>query len=1075
MALHVHVPIQVTLVEPVTAGELALLERTVGDACRTALQTARREFLDVRGTGRRIVVDRPDPVFTGRRPPQELRERAAQAIATGVAYGVTSSGLLRHSPAPVTRTEAPPAEPFDASRVGEDEGGATYRVPSYDHGGEKVPVRFFHQRADDTRPTSLRPVAGRVLSLDEAAEVAWSEHLNRHGAVWNPQVHGHPGYAGLIICNGKQVQGLVWVTGVTAINPNGSLPQGSYSRYCQELPLLQWQPAPGGSTGFGRATMSAGPAPYYELVRTGRPATVEEIERFAAEILDAARVPAHHPARRPGVLHRYAEQMLSGATKPMALFEVRGGLHRMFALMEEATTPSPIRFATALPPAGSEGDRAGKAPAKPGKKPGPRPTPKAEPKPRTPKPKAATKPTPKAAPKPRTEPTAKGKPKVKGDRAAGVPAPPKEHGEDRRRRPGAGDDEATRARSGTRSRAGAERAWPSSGIRGEQLVCAPYEGEPALTALPDGGDALARSMRRLSGLLDVDSCGFLGMFTLNCAKVIASRARGVGVSSVDSPVTTRVTVRPDGGGNNGFVDVRAGEATELTSLHVLAEAATLVRELADEVAATYQLPRNAALLRPHPGTPGPQAASWTLHFLKDVRSALTDSCMHLYAETCRVLLLQQLRSSAAAIEQRSGPHARETVEHFTSVLDIMGGGVVKLLVLRTAMRHAERVRATGTVREVLSKRETKYRPGYHEYDYEAPAPIGRVDPRTLRELDRARIERLGTVYTAVEGDRMWTPEALETDIHRRRALVNQLDPLFFQVEDLEEVFASAQHDPGFTQRYLERLFKEMAAANKEMTRKAKEADSGAFFALEASRFVASGGRDSRGLWFQLSGIHALADNELAPSAGKLREYTEGVNLALGRKAGFEAVKQVFVTGGIIVLGLLCAPLGATIAGILTAAVSVGFAVEEVAGAVEKKELYRALVEPEALQQWQDVETAELMAFVGLAFSVFDVAHIAGGVRALAISRGAVEALGVGRKAGVKAGLRALSTQARRTILANTTEQMLKHALSEAVAGQVVAQVMDELVSRVVGPVVTDWTREQGLLHGTLDKPDAGDK
>ncbi|MFJ8675621.1 hypothetical protein [Streptomyces sp. NPDC093589] len=1049
-----HVPIQVTLVEPVTAGELALLERTVGDACRTALQTARREFLDVRGTGRRIVVDRPDPVFTGTRTRHELRELAAKAIATGVAYGVTSSGLLRHSPAPVTRTEAPPAEPFDASRVGEDEGGATYRTPSYDHGGEEVAVRFFHQRADDARPTSLRPVAGRILSLDEAAEVAWSEHLNRHGAVWNPQVHGYPGYAGLIICNGKQVQGLVWVSGVTAINPNGSLPQGSYSRHYQELPLLQWQPAPGGGTGFGRATMSAGPAPYYELVRTGRPATVEEVERFAAEILDAARVPAHHPVRRPGVLRHYAEQILSGANRPMALFEVRGGLHRMFAVMEEATTPSPIRFVTALPPTGPEGGQAGKAPAKPEKKPGPRPTPKA---------------------KPATKPTAKGKPKAKDGGAAGVPAPPKEHGKDRRRRPGSGDDEATRARSGTRPRAGAERAWPSSGIRGEQLVCAPYEGEPGLTALPDGGDALARAVRRLSGLLDVDSCGFLGMFTLNCAKVIASRARGVGVSSVDSPVTTRVTVRPDGGGNNGFVDVRAGEATELTSLHVLAEAATLVRELADEVAAAYQLPRNAALLRPHPRRPGPQAASWTLHFLKDVRTALTDSCMHLYAETCRVLLLQQLRSSAPAIKLRSGPHAPETVEHFTAVLDIMGGGVVKLLVLRTAMRHAERVGATGTVREVLSKRETKYRPGYHEYEYEAPAPIGKVDPRTLRELNRARIERRGTVYTAVEGASVWTPEALETDIHRRRALVNQLDPLFFQVEDLEEVFASAQHDPGFTQRYLERLLNEMAAANKEMTRKAKEADSGAFFALEASRFIASGGRDSRGLWFQLSGIHALADDELAPSAGKLREYTEGVNLALGRKAGFEAVKQVFLTGGIIVLGLLCAPLGATIAGILTAAVSVGFALEEAAGAVEIKELYRALVEPETLQQWQDVETAELMAFVGLAFSVFDVAHIAGGVRALAISRSAVEALGVGRRAGVKAGLRALSTQARRTILANTTEQMLKHAMSEAVAGQVVAQVMDELVSRVVGPVVMDWTREQGLLHGTLDKPDAGDK
>lgn len=121
--MHVHVPIRVALVEPVTGHELTLLERAVGDACRTALLTARREFLDVRGSGRRIVVDRPDPVFTGRPAPPELRERAARAATRGVTAGISASGLLRRRPVPSVR-----AELFDASRLGRDEDGATYRI-----------------------------------------------------------------------------------------------------------------------------------------------------------------------------------------------------------------------------------------------------------------------------------------------------------------------------------------------------------------------------------------------------------------------------------------------------------------------------------------------------------------------------------------------------------------------------------------------------------------------------------------------------------------------------------------------------------------------------------------------------------------------------------------------------------------------------------------------------------------------------------------------------------------------------------------------------------------------------------
>lgn len=1093
--MHVHVPIRVALVEPVTGHELTLLERAVGDACRTALLTARREFLDVRGSGRRIVVDRPDPVFTGRPAPQELRERAARAATRGVTAGISASGLLRRRPVPSVR-----AEPFDASRLGRDEDGATYRIPSYDRPGKEEAVRFFHQRGDRPAPGSLRPAAGTVLTVNEAAAVAWSEHLDRSGAVWQPEIHGYPGYAGLVSAEGRQRRALVWISDVTAIDPVGQLPKGSYRENWQELDLLTWQPRPGGRVGFRQATVTGGLAPYHDLERTERQGTVEEIEKLITELLDAGHEPAGHPLRQAAARRRYAELMLGGATEPTVLFRLHGD-RRMFAVLK-ATTLSPIRFVTALPPAGLEsraaspgfgpaasgrrpasgtpaasgsGTKAAPAPARapvPGTRLGP--TPKPKPAPAAPAP--GTKPAVPAKPERGATPPGTTKPEPQPGSASrpgpGVPAPPPTPGEARPERAVPGAEDADGAAAGGSLPEGPERVRPGTDAPGEDVVCAAYEGEPALTALVSRQDALAQNMRRIARLLDVDECAHPGMFTLNCARAVAVRARGVGLASVRSPVTTQVAVRADGGGNNGFVDVRPGQAPEVKQLRILARAVALLRRLADDIVAAYQLAENAPLIRPHPGTPGPQAAAWALRFLTDVHGVLSESCMHLYAETCRVLLLQQLRSSGAAIAQRRGPNAEETLEHFARVLDILCGSAVKLLVLRRAVRHAERIGAIGTVREVLSRRQTRYHAGDREYDYAKPAPIGEVNPQTLSELVDARIERRGTGYAAVEGGRVWTPEDLERGILSRRTLVNQVDPLYFQVEDIERVFASAQGDPGFLRRHLTELLGTLAAANEEMTRKATEAHSGAFFALEASQFVArTGGKDARGLSFALSGIHAMSDDELRPYAGDVPEYGEGVNLAIDRKGGFDAVKQVFATAGITVLALLCAPLGATLAGAVTSAVSLGLAVHENLGAQEKVGLYRALEDPDALQRWQDVELAELMALIGLAFSVFDVGSVAGGAKAIA--RGATEALQLGRQAGARGAVRAVTGGARRTIVADTTEQMLRHALREAVTALAVTQVMDVLAARVLGPVVTDWARDQGLLHGTSDRPGEG--
>ncbi|TMV00048.1 hypothetical protein [Streptomyces sp. DASNCL29] len=1043
MALHVHVPVRVRLVEPVTAHELALLERAVGDACRTALRTARREVIDARGGGRRVRLDRPAPTFAGLNPGEGVRERAAEAVARGLAFGVSSSRLLRRRETPEVRTESPAEEAVDSARVDEGEAGTAYRVLSSGDRGTKVKVPLF--RRPDLPP--LRPAAGGVLSVNEAAAVAWMAHLDRAGPVWRPKVHGYPGYAGLVFADGKVRRALVWISGVTVILRDGTLPRRTYHENWQTLNLLKWEMADQGPPEFRVGSLTGGLSPFHELIRTKQPGTVEAIEKVIVELLEEGREPESHPLRAPVARRRYAEQLLAGATEPMVIYHLRGE-RRMFTVMK-ATTPSLIRFVTALPPAPTKKPPGERAHPKPGAKRGAAPPKKPE----------AKDSAPPQVPSPQPGPPQAAPPRI---------GPP-EGGVDVTERVGGGE-EPTPGTPGSPRGTGRGHLWPVTGINGEELSCTPYEGEPSLLALPHGGERLAADIRRIAHLLDVpDSCTFPGMFTLNCARLIATRARGVGLASVTSGVTTDVTVRSDGQGNNGFLDLRPGQALELRFMRLLGEIAGLVRKLANDVVATYQLPDNAMQ---HGADADWHPAAWSLWFLKEIHSALSGGCMHMYAETCRVLLLQQLRSSRAAIEERRGPRAEEALRRFTSALDTLGASVVRLLVLRRAVRHAERVGATGTLRTVLAVRETRYHAGYHEYQYQAAAPIASVSPRTLDELADARIERQGTAYVAVHGGRSWTVGELDDGINARRALVNVVDPLFLQAQDIEDLFRSAQDDPGHVRTYLTALLTAVADANGEMTRRAQEADDGAFFALETSQWVATqGGRDRRGLWFRLNGIQAMADDELLPYVRGLAEYSDGVNLAIGRKAGFDAVRQMFATAGVMVLGLLCAPLGAAAAGLVTGAVSVGLAVQDYLEARDKEQLYRSLEDPEALLQWQDVEAARLMAAVGLAFSVFDVGQVAGAARAIAGT--AADALRVGRHLGAEAGVRAAVAETRRTLVAHMTEQMLRHALGQAVTQVAVMEAMEVLLPWVIGPVLETWMREQAVQHGTLAKAAPG--
>ncbi len=159
-------------------------------------------------------------------------------------------------------------------------------------------------------------------------------------------------------------------------------------------------------------------------------------------------------------------------------------------------------------------------------------------------------------------------------------------------------------------------------------------------------------MRSIARQLEFEYCGYAGMFCLNAAKAIGARAHAIGVASARSTTTTRVTVRGDGAGNHGFVDIQPGDAPELQYLQVLGDLAVQVDQLADEIGSVYLDRDNADLIfREEDREGSPDAAGWLLRFLIEM-DELDTSCMWLFAECCRVILLQQLRSSHQGITGR---------------------------------------------------------------------------------------------------------------------------------------------------------------------------------------------------------------------------------------------------------------------------------------------------------------------------------------------------------------------------------------------------------------------------------------
>ncbi len=619
--------------------------------------------------------------------------------------------------------------------------------------------------------------------------------------------------------------------------------------------------------------------------------------------------------------------------------------------------------------------------------------------------------------------------------------------------------------------------YPPSQYRSTEAAdCSAFEAEPSLDGLGPDGQGLRDEVEALAATLEIRPCAHAGRFCLNAVRAIASRAAQVGAHAVTSEGQTAGFTEPvpSENGNLGAVQFVPTASPAIQFFRHLARLVPRVKLLAQSVHAVYG--RHADAIG---GTWSGDSTAWALQLFKAFSPALDRAVAAVFVQTCRVLLMQLLRSSQGHIQARLSvivPYAQQ----FEAVVVPRLARIEDLTELRDELRDYEALKAardllghpaSGAVAPPVT---LPILPGLSgspwadaardlvEMMMEAEA---RADVGPGQHEDRGRVVEVGGTPRIADGrGRYRTLAQIEEDIVANRGMIEAVDPLIKQFVELDEVMDHFR-DPGVGVREeLESVLNEMAEHNAEMQGKVAAGSMFAFRATAIRESVPT--RTVPYSRYALGGIHLVAHEAIGEFFRGDNAYGQGINHLFGVEQGREQLGMVLEVAGLVALAVVCAPLAV--------AVGVGTAVYHVAEAEERERLYGALIDPELVASYADIEAELFGAYLGLAFSVLPGAGKAVGKGASAGVRTATRqgvrgaartGLGhLGRAARLGPGglARAGFAGARRHLTRAVAEQMKRDLLEELAKEIVTDRVVDLLLQQVLTPVIQSVHRESAL-------------
>lgn len=635
---------------------------------------------------------------------------------------------------------------------------------------------------------------------------------------------------------------------------------------------------------------------------------------------------------------------------------------------------------------------------------------------------------------------------------------------------GGGGGPAGGSRFGTRGEGtgtGPGSIFPRLG-GGTPMVCAPFlDAEPTLDKLPTEAGRLRQLVAEIAERLDMMPCEYPATFCICAAATLSAHAAAVGAMA-DRSTTGALTLPPSGGrpgsgGNMGHATFRPTVSRGIQLMRRLSQAAARIAALRRLIRRVYLNGEGRAQIG---GDFARNPVGWVLRFEEAVSPNMQEGVGTIFAQTCQIIMLQLLETSAQEITARKqnlrlyAPLFREVL--IRRLCDI--GGL-------TALR--DRLRAHEIARDAVSAFGTVTdRSLAHAGDIRAtPGATGALALVALAAWATAA-KGVADVFVSVHAPSyapgaameiiieggvakirdghglLWSREALDRAIVEQRGAAESIDPLIQQLADIPGTVDRFRADPGSgsAETILSEMLAEMARLNAE---KRQEAGADPLFGLQVGRIQeTTQSNQVPGLLYALSGVHLLAHEQLFEFFGAERDaYIEGVDHVFSVELGKTGLEHFFVFTGLVLLAVICAP-AAFVAG-------VGVAGHQVEKAWGREDLYRALINPGLVLNRAEIELERYIAYVGLALALLPEA----GTAARAISAGVRGAARSGAAVGVQQAARSVMRDVSRQV----TEQLARDLLPALVKELGINLFMEQVViPQVVGPIIAAVEREMAL-------------
>lgn len=609
-----------------------------------------------------------------------------------------------------------------------------------------------------------------------------------------------------------------------------------------------------------------------------------------------------------------------------------------------------------------------------------------------------------------------------------------------------------------------------------EIPCRPFRDEPNVADLPTGKGEIQELIARIAARLEMDPCPYPAHFCIQAGRMIRIRASQVGKAfTLDESGNFTAEMSFGTLDDKGQFYFLAVDSMAVQYLQHLAGTIPLIRSLIRLVEVhVYPVTRFA----PH-------------HWFEDVADECWQASGLIWLLANQVMMAQLLNSSRHGVLQRKGN--AEYTRVFTAVCRSQLADQVEMLMLRQALEKflgyvgglkgkaaQNELRAHLKIQVALNPANQDRRLFEQVFSDEtalAANMLTRLSDKTDYVFKRgleadvpigdagAIVETEGGGWAIRGSDGLYyTKDELDRLLMIRQQVVTSIDPFINSLlHSLVDKIRPLVEDPSQIPDFLDRTFSAMLAKNDEVSRKNKNDHSYAFDhgqIHKASRDAPATVEiaQTRLARWQLSGVHALAHTHVGFRFEHDAFYVSAADKLLGQEYYWRAFAEdmVFIFG--IAFTIICPPLGAALSFIGNLALGL----EAKAKAEEQELIYGALLDPEQVLSYAEIQIDLFLAKLQIGLSFLDLVPGAGKV---------VKGLtGLGKKAakeGAERGVRKLAKEMLMEELRKVGQlSMAKFAIQLAVE-LAEETVEDKVVDLLLTPIIEQHiaTLEKEIAEG----------